>query len=61
MGTLKGLFDTPDHVMEMKDAEGTHKMSSFDALFGFIQPGNFREVDAEGMETIKSVDAVTCL
>jgi hypothetical protein len=61
LATLKGLFDTPDHVMEIKDVEGTHKNFSFYALFRFIQPGNFHEVDAEGMETIKSVDALRCL
>ncbi len=55
------MFDTPEHLMEINDAEGTHKLTAFAAIFGFIQLDKVPEVDAEGLGNVKSVDAVCCM
>ena len=56
---LKENFDTKDHILHHQDGEGSHKMTVFQAVFGWITDA---EMDADGNTVdLLKVDALHCL
>ncbi len=56
---LKENFDTKEHILHHQDDEGSHTMTMFQAIFGWITDA---EIDADGNANILlKDDALHCL
>ena len=55
----KENFDTKEHILHHQDGEGSHKMTTFQAVFGWITDA---KMDADGNTVgLLKVDALHCL